>query len=87
MASGSFYLTYYSGLGIYCTALFKNPPDTSVCDPNQDEGFFGERNVKIADYAYQLIKGSGTPFTFGHVAGGSRSKVPKRSVDGQELDE
>jgi hypothetical protein len=76
----------FSALGLYCSALAKNPPDTSVCDPNQDEDFFG-KNIKIADYAYQLISGRGQPFTFGHVSGGSRSTDTKRSELVQEPDE
>ena len=82
-----FHLTHHSGLGIYCAALFKNPPDRSVCDPNKDEDFFGERNVKIANYAYKLITQSGQANTFGHVYGPSGGGIPKRSEEVQELDE
>ena len=82
-----FYLTYHSGLGIYCTALFKNPPDTSVCKPDKDEDFFGQKNIKIADYAYKMITQSGSANVFQHVAGQWNGKITKRSEDVQELDE
>jgi hypothetical protein len=73
-------------LGIYSTALFKNPPDTSVCNPDEDEDFFGERNIKIANYAYKIIPQVGKANTFQHVFGTSSAGIPKRSEKVQELD-
>ena len=47
-------LTFHSGLGTYCSALYKNPPDTSVCDKDTEDDLFGSK-VKFYNYAYKLI--------------------------------
>jgi len=52
-------LSFHSGLGLYCTALFKNPPDTSVCDEDTEDNIAGSI-VKLAQYAFKKISGQGS---------------------------
>ena len=74
----SFWLTSSRPFGTYCTALFANPPDTSVCGPSQTQTFFGTTSIAIANFVYQVVKGA-TPYYFIHAAGSNKGQ--KRSED------
>jgi hypothetical protein len=78
-------LTSNSPFGQYCTALFSNPPDTSVCGKSLVETLFGTGGISIANFAYQVVKSGATPYAFIHVAGPNKGKVTKRSEDFEML--
>jgi hypothetical protein len=71
--------------GTYCTALFSNPPNTSVCKKkNVKEKLFGTVGVSIANFVYQVVKSGLTPYAFKHSAGPNKGKVTKR-LEGFEM--
>ena len=68
-----------SSFGTHCTALFRNPPDYSVCGNNNlKQTLFKVANVILANFAYQVVKDK-PPFYFIHGAGSQ--KGTKRSED------
>lgn len=58
-------------LGTYCTALFSNPPDHSVCSRKITQTLFGVTAVDLTEFAFKVVK-TVTPFTFVHVAGSKK---------------
>jgi hypothetical protein len=70
-----FLLTCNSPFGIYCAALFSNPPNTSVCTSNPAETLFGTTDITLADYAYKAVRA--LYIIFKHAAGSKKGQ--KRS--------
>lgn len=69
-----FRVTYQpaSLFGTYCTALFSDPPDDSVCQKKDlKQTLFGVANVILANFAYQVVKLK-QPYTFIHMAGAQK---------------
>ena len=83
----SFWLTSSSPFGEYCSALFLNPPDTSVCQKDPKETFFGTKGVGISNFVYSVVK-TALPYYFIHAAGpnkGKRSEMPAGEADDQPI--
>jgi hypothetical protein len=72
-------------MGQYCTALFANPPDTSVCDRNPAQTLFGTGGINLANFVWQVVKSGATPYAFMHMAGPNKGKITKRSEDFEML--
>ena len=69
-----------SSFGIYCTALFSDPPDDSVCEKtNVKETLFNASDVVLDDYAYQVDK-QNQPYHFVHVAGSHKGTKRSENV-------
>ncbi|KAI2615878.1 hypothetical protein GGR54DRAFT_253642 [Hypoxylon sp. NC1633] len=54
----------YDTSRVYCPALFRNPPDTSVCGKKRTT-LFGHSNINPGDYDYLRVAGS-NPVYFSH---------------------
>lgn len=68
-----------SSFGPYCDALFRTPPDRSICQKkNLKQRLFKVGNIILANFAYQIDK-STTPRTFKHAVSSRHST--KRSED------
>ncbi|MCJ1311638.1 hypothetical protein MMC25_005311 [Agyrium rufum] len=67
-------------LGKYCTALHKDPPDMSVCDPEEETELYGVI-VHMTDNVYHIDKDHGTPYTLDRVFGPRKGTVKKGKRD------
>ncbi|KAF1990254.1 hypothetical protein K402DRAFT_401118 [Aulographum hederae CBS 113979] len=75
-----FEITYIGGpMGLYCTALFSKPPDFSVCNDDRTTTLFGTAGVKLANFAYQVVRAGAVPYAFKHLAGPSKGQITRRS--------
>jgi hypothetical protein len=67
----------FSPNGIFCKALFSDPPDTSVCpkadEDDEEEPFFGTQ-VNISEFVYQKAM-QGNLIVFKHAAGSHAGQV------------
>ncbi|KAI8627086.1 hypothetical protein F5Y19DRAFT_477975 [Xylariaceae sp. FL1651] len=72
-----------ASFGRYCTALFSNPPDTSVCGNNDRTNLFGVAGVILANFVYQVVRNQGQPYFFHHAAGSGKGS--KRSIEVDEM--
>lgn len=52
--------------GQYCSALFQNPPDTSVCKKKPKENLFGTANVDLSQQVYEKAGKEGNTIVFEH---------------------
>lgn len=69
-----------TSFGPYCTALFRNPPDFTLCQNTKLRStLWGVKNLILANLVYSVVKSGKQPFTFIHAAGAS--KGTKRSAD------
>ena len=69
--------------GIYCRALFQNPPDFSVCEQAQQEDLFNTRNVPLRNYGYGIDINT-WPKAFYHIDGPDKGKIIKRTDEMSE---
>ncbi|KAI1138391.1 hypothetical protein F5Y05DRAFT_413012 [Hypoxylon sp. FL0543] len=68
-----FRITFTEPWGKYCTALFSQPPDFSVCDNNEQTTLFGTAGVILANFVYYVVR-SQRPYFFRHAAGPKRNQ-------------
>lgn len=73
-------LTSNRPLGLYCTALFADPPDTTVCNTEPKQTMFTTPGINLADFAYQVVK-IATPFVFTHAAGSQKGQKRSEVVE------
>ncbi|KAI1170211.1 hypothetical protein F4777DRAFT_584136 [Nemania sp. FL0916] len=79
-----FRVSFHGGTqGKFCTALFKNPPDKSVCGNDEKTTIFGVASVILANFVYQIVRNQGQPYFFRHASGSHKGS--KRTLEVDEM--